>query len=172
MERTRVPFTFQLDKTLSLLSNPGLLLASTKRSGASNVMTIGWGTVGIIWGRPCFVVLVRPSRYTYEFIEDSKVFTVNVPSEALREWVGFCGSRSGRTVDKFAAYNISISRGQLVEAVTIDACPIVYECRVIHYNDVIPAHLDPAVEATSYGGKDYHRLYYGEILGTFAVPGA
>ncbi|MBC7257156.1 MAG: flavin reductase family protein [Chloroflexi bacterium] len=172
MERTRVPFTFQLDKTLALLSNPGLLLASTKRSGASNVMTIGWGTVGIIWGRPCFVVLVRPSRYTYEFIEDSKVFTVNVPTEALREWVGFCGSRSGRQVDKFSAYGISVSRGQTVEAITIDPCPMVYECRVIHYNDVIPSHLDPAVEAASYGGKDYHRLYYGEILGVFAAQGA
>lgn len=169
MERERVLYTHRLDKTLSLLSKPGLLLAATKRSGESNVMTIGWGTVGVIWGRPCFVVLVRPSRYTYEFIEDSGLFTVNVPSEELRKWVGICGSRSGRQVDKFGAYGITTSRGQDVQAVTIDACPMVYECRVVHYNDVAPAHLEPGIETASYGGADYHRLYYGEILGAFAV---
>lgn len=169
MERRRVLYTHKLDKTLSLLSNPGLLLAATKRSGESNVMTIGWGTVGIIWGRPCFVVLVRPSRYTYEFIEDSGLFTVNVPTEELRKWVGVCGSRSGRQVDKFGAYGMTTSPGQFVQAVTIDACPMVYECRVVHHNDVIPAHLERGIEIASYGGSDYHRLYYGEILGAFVA---
>ena len=71
MERHEVPFTYQYERTMELLARPGLLLAATKRSGASNVMTIGWGTLGIIWGRKIFVVLVRPSRYTYQFIEDS-----------------------------------------------------------------------------------------------------
>ncbi|GAG03898.1 unnamed protein product, partial [marine sediment metagenome] len=96
MERVRVDYDHRLSKTLALLANPGLLLASTKRSGASNVMTIGWGSVGIIWGKPLFVVLVRPSRYTYGFIHDSGVFTVNVPTEEMREWVNLCGTRSGR----------------------------------------------------------------------------
>lgn len=169
MERERVLYTHKLDKTLSLLNKPGLLLAATKQSGESNVMTIGWGTVGVIWGRPCFVVLVRPSRYTYEFIEDSGLFTVNVPTDELRKWVGICGSRSGRQVDKFGAYGITTSLGQDVQAVTIDACPMVYECRVVHYNDVAPAHLERGIEAASYGGADYHRLYYGEILGAFAA---
>lgn len=169
MERKQVPFDDRLSKTLARLRDPGLLLASTKRSGVSNVMTIGWGTVGIIWGRPTFVVLVRPSRYTYEFIEDSGLFTVNVPTEEMRRWVSVCGTRSGRHLDKLAAYNMTTSPGQMVDAVTIDAAPMVYECKVVHSNDVVPANLNSEVEARSYGGHDYHRVYFGEILGAFAT---
>lgn len=169
MKRERIPHDHQLNKTLALMANPGLLLASTKRSGQSNVMTIGWGTVGIIWGKPIFIVLVRPSRYTYEFIEDSGAFTVNVPTEAMRRWVSVCGSRSGRDIDKFAAYDMGTTPGQTVPAITIDACPMVYECKVVHVNDLVPENLAAEIEAGSYGGADYHRLYYGEILGAYAA---
>jgi len=171
MQRTQVSFDHGLNKTLAVLRDPGLLLASTDRSGASNVMTIGWGTVGIIWGKPIFVVLVRPSRYTYQFIEDSGVFTVNVPTEEMREWVAVCGSRSGREMNKFAEYDMATSPGQTVGAVTIDACPMVYECKVVHHNDVLPPNLASEIEASYYGGSDYHRVYYGEILGAYAAGG-
>ncbi|MEA3408670.1 MAG: flavin reductase family protein [Chloroflexota bacterium] len=168
MERKAVGYDYKLNETLALLADPGLLLASTKRSGESNVMTIGWGTVGIVWSKPVFIVLVRPSRYTYEFIEDSGVFTVNVPTEDLRGWVTICGTWSGRDIDKFSAYEMSTSPAKTVETVTIDACPLVYECEVVHYHDLVPAHLAPEIEVGSYGGSDYHRVYYGEIRGCFA----
>jgi flavin reductase (DIM6/NTAB) family NADH-FMN oxidoreductase RutF len=168
MQRKSVPYDHKLTQTLARLESPGLLLASTKGSGESNVMTIGWATVGVIWGKPVFVVLVRPSRFTYEFIEDSGAFSVNVPSLDQKRWAAFCGSRSGRNVDKFAELGIATSRGQQVEAVTLDDCPMVYECRVVHTNDLIPANLAPEIEAGSYGGSDYHRLYYGEIVGAYA----
>ena len=168
MERTSVSYDYKLPKTLARLASPGLLLASTKRSGESNVMTIGWGSVGIVWSRPMFVVLVRPSRYTYEFIEDSGAFTVNVPTEEMHKWVAVCGSRSGRDMDKFASYDMGTTVGQTVPAVTIDACPMIYECKVVHYNDVVPAHLSADIEVGSYRGSDYHRVYYGEVLGAYA----
>jgi flavin reductase (DIM6/NTAB) family NADH-FMN oxidoreductase RutF len=168
MERIHVPYDHQLSRTLSLLVRPGLLLVSTKPSGASNVMTIGWATIGVLWGKPVFVSLVRPSRYTYEFIEESHLFSVNVPTEEMSHAAGLCGSRSGRALDKFAAARLTISMGQTAPVATIDECPLVYECRVVHTNDVLPANLDPAIEAHAYAGSDYHRMYYGEITGTFA----
>jgi flavin reductase (DIM6/NTAB) family NADH-FMN oxidoreductase RutF len=162
MDRKAVSYDYKLDETLALLRNPGLLLASTKASGESNVMTIGWGTVGTVWSKAVFIVLVRPSRYTYEFIEDSGVFTVNVPTEDLRRWVTICGTRSGRDIDKFGDYEMSISPANTVDTVAIDACPLVY-------HDLVPAHLAPEIEAGSYGGSDYHRVYYGEIRGCYAA---
>jgi len=168
MKRVAVPYDHQINQNLGLLKNPGLLLAATKPSGESNTMIIGWGQIGFIWGRPIFTVLVRPSRYTYEFIEASGEFTVNVPTAEMRRWVGVCGTRSGRDMDKFGEFGMAITPGQTVDAVTIDACPMVYECRVVHVNDMIPASLAPDIEARQYGGNDYHRLYFGEITGTFA----
>lgn len=171
MERTEVPYDYQLSKTLAALAQPGLLLVGAKKSGAVNVMTIGWAAVGIVWGKPIMEVLVRPSRYTYEFIEDSQAFTVNVPSRGMRAWVAMCGAKSGRVADKFGPYGMTYTRCEGLAAATIDACPMVYECRVVHYNDVIPAHLAPEIESRSYRGADYHRVYFGEILAARAAAG-
>jgi flavin reductase (DIM6/NTAB) family NADH-FMN oxidoreductase RutF len=161
-----VPYTHQLDRTLEMLANGGILLASTREDGSSNVMTIGWASVGVIWGLPVMVVLVRPSRYTYQFIEASQTFTVNVPTQEMRSYVNVCGTKSGRDVDKLA--KVPTSMGQRAEALVLDECPLVYECKVVHSNDVIPASLVPDVARRSYPRGDYHRLYYGHILGTFA----
>jgi flavin reductase (DIM6/NTAB) family NADH-FMN oxidoreductase RutF len=166
MKRKEVVYTYQLGETLETLSHGGLLLASTRQDGQSNVMTIGWATVGVIWGLPVMVVLVRPSRYTYQFIEDSKVFTVNVPTPEMKGYVSLCGTRSGRDVDKLA--QVSTSVGQRVNSVVLDACPLIYECQVVHWNDVEPPNLAPGVLARAYKQGDFHRLYYGQIVGTFA----
>ena len=94
MARSEVAYTYQLDRTLDRLAHGGLLLASTRSGGQSNVMTIGWATVGVVWGLPVMVVLVRPSRYTYGFMEESGVFTVNVPTPDMTEYVALCGTRA------------------------------------------------------------------------------
>lgn len=167
--REAVPYDHQLSKTLTLLARPGLLLATTRRSGESNVMTIGWGTVGVVWGRPIFQVLVRPSRHTYELLEESGEFTVNVPTEAMGEWVAVCGTRSGRDIDKIGAYGVAVSRGKKVASITLDESPMVYECRVVHHNDVLPPNLARDINASAYANRDYHRVYWGEIVGSYAT---
>ena len=86
----------------------------------------------------------------------------------MKKWVGVCGTQSGRDLDKFADYGMTVTPGQTVDAVTIDACPMVYECKVVHHNEVVAAHLDAALEERSYAGTDYHRYYYGEITGVYA----
>ena len=166
MQRREVEYTYQLESTLAALRNGGILLASTRTDGRSNAMTIGWAAPGIVWGLPVMIVLVRPSRYTYSFIEESKVFTVNVPSADMADFVDLCGTRSGRDVDKLA--QVETSMGQKVSCVRIEACPLVYECRVVHWNDVQPDVLSPDVRSKAYPRGDFHRLYYGHILGTFA----
>ena len=174
MNRKPVPFTHQFKETMQQLDGDGLLLAATKPGGDSNAMTIGWGTIGMVWGLPIFTVLVRPSRLTYQFIEESGTFTVNVPTPAMEDFVLFCGTKSGRDHDKFDRFQMEVTPAQTVDAVTIDACPLVYECRVVQKNGVIPATFDPAILSRFYPGGDFHRVYYGEIMGTFVgdAPGA
>ena len=107
MHRDPVPYDHELSKTLAALANPGLLLAATNHEGRSNAMTIGWGSVGLVWGLPVFIVLVRPSRFTYGLIEETGEFTVNVPTRDLGA-PAICGSRSGREMDKFGELGIAL----------------------------------------------------------------
>ena len=76
MDYSNVPYTTYLHETLSLLAKPGLLLVAAGADGAPNAMTIGWGTIGVIWRKPIFTVLVRHSRYTYKLLEESDSFTI------------------------------------------------------------------------------------------------
>jgi flavin reductase (DIM6/NTAB) family NADH-FMN oxidoreductase RutF len=122
--------------------------------------------VGVIWGLPMWVVLVRPSRHTYSLIEETGVFTVNVPAPDMNELVKICGTQSGRDMDKLAKVETSI--GKSVPCVTLDKSPVVYECKVVHHNDVLPDILMPDIVSRAYPRGDFHRVYYGQIMGTFA----
>jgi flavin reductase (DIM6/NTAB) family NADH-FMN oxidoreductase RutF len=166
--KTEVSYTDYLKETLDKLANPGLLLVSAGSDGKPNAMTIGWGTIGIIWGKPIFIVLVRPSRYTYKLMEQSDDFTVNVPSSKMKDAVAFCGTKSGRDYDKFAEKKMTAVPGKKVKSPIIDECVIHYECKVVHKNDVLKGKLDDKIISSAYSSGDFHTIYYGEILAVYA----
>jgi len=172
MEYSNVPYTTYLHETLSLLSKPGLLLVAAAAESKPNTMTIGWGTIGIIWSRPIFTVLVRPSRHTFKHLQASDSFTVCVPSKTLYEAVNFCGTHSGRDYDKFQECGLTAIPSTRVTAPGIAGSPVIYECQIVHTNDVIPANLADDIQASAYPGGDFHRIYYGEILAVRAAPNA
>ena len=166
MKVKNLDFTHYLRKTLEMMDDPGLLLLSGN-ANESNVMTIGWGTIGIIWGKPIFCVLVRPSRYTDNFIKKYNEFTVNVPSAGMEKTVLYCGTVSGKNYNKFKKKNITLLPGKKVKCPTIKKCDIVYECRVIHKNSIVPAELMFEISPKYYPKGDYHTIYFGEILAVY-----
>ncbi|MBD3180653.1 flavin reductase family protein [Candidatus Poribacteria bacterium] len=157
-----------MKETIELMANPGLLLVSVDSAGKPNAMTIGWGTIGIIWGKPIFTVLVRPSRYTYGLMEETGDFTVNVPNADMRDTVMFCGTKSGRDYDKFKENSLIAVPSKEIKSPGIEQCPIHYECKVVHKNDVLKEKLDGKIISSAYSGGDFHTIYYGEILAAYA----
>ncbi|HNX27485.1 MAG TPA: flavin reductase family protein [Phycisphaerae bacterium] len=172
MKRQKTDYTEIFNATMKKLPSPGLLLGVYMPTGKANIMTIGWCTAGFIWGMPVFSVLVRPSRYTYQGMEYSGCFTVNVPSADMNAALAVCGSKSGRDIDKFAACNLTQERAQNVLAPSIAECPIVYECQVVHSNDILPEKLSDEIMTSAYNDGDYHRVYFGKIIATYAAPNA
>lgn len=164
VERLSVPYTQHFDLVMQAMTSRGLLLGSYDAAGKPNVMTIGWGTIGSIWGIPIWTVLVRPSRYTYKCIEHSGCFTVCVPGDDLSLACAVCGSRSGRDVDKFVEADLVHEKGAAVLAPVVGQCPLVYECQVVHSADVLPEKLAGEILSGAYMNGDYHRVYFGKIL--------
>jgi flavin reductase (DIM6/NTAB) family NADH-FMN oxidoreductase RutF len=146
----------------------GLLLVTTGADGRPNVMTIGWATMGCIWARPVFIVLVRPSRYTCSRLEESGDFTVNVPPRELAAAVSHCGTVSGREHDKFAEMRLTPVPSRQVRPPIIKECLIHYECRTLHRNELVPDTLVQAVREEFYASGDFHRIYFGEIVAAYA----
>ena len=168
MNKEKMAYDEYFGQVNKILGSSGLLLAAGGLEKPTNAMAIGWGSLGIVWGRPMWVVLVRPSRFTYELIEESKEFTVNVPSADMAKAVAYCGSHSGRDEDKLAKLGLSVARGQQVNSGVIEACPINYECQVVGKSDIVPEMLAEAVKSEYYGQGDYHRVYFGQVLAAYA----
>lgn len=155
----------EFQATMSAFKGAGAFLVTG--SEKPNIMTIGWGTVGIIWGKPIFTVLVRPSRYTFEILSNLAEFTVCLPLNEHAKMLGFCGSKSGSDFDKFKECGFKAEKSLKIDVPHIAECPVHYECRVIHTNNVMHKQLNDGVISKYYPGGDFHTIYYGEILGVF-----
>ena len=167
MNDVGMEYTESAVETLAKLKDPGCLLVGAKKDGARNVMTIGWGFVGVFWRMPVFLVAVRHSRFTHEFIEDSDEFTVNVPGEGLDKAVGYCGEVSGREHDKFKESELSLMKGKKVNVPVIKECKIHYECAVVHKLEVKSGSVPADVKKAIYPKGDYHTLYFGKVLAVY-----
>jgi flavin reductase (DIM6/NTAB) family NADH-FMN oxidoreductase RutF len=128
-----------------------------------NTMTASWGGMGILWNKKVCFIFVRPSRYTYEFTEAQESFTLCFFEEKYRKVLSFCGSKSGRDVDKVAETGLTPQEGKS-GSVYFEEAKLVIECRKIYYQDIDKAHfLDPSI-AKCYIDQGYHRMYIGEII--------
>lgn len=134
-----------------------------------NTMTIGWATLGYIWQRPVFMIAVRDSRHTFTLLERTDNFTVTVPAEdTCRDALMLCGTKSGRDIDKFKEGQLRQKAAQQVQSPIIDTPGNHYECRIIYKSPMDNAFLDPELEKL-YPKKDYHTLYFGEIVACYAT---
>jgi flavin reductase (DIM6/NTAB) family NADH-FMN oxidoreductase RutF len=147
----------------ALMGN-GALLAVKDKTGRKNIMTIGWATIGVIWYEPIFAVLVRPSRYTHELLDNSKYFSVNVPVNKLDDALSFCGSKTGRKTDKVKGSKLTVGEGKTSGTIVVEDCDIFFECEILNKNCVIKDSLDPAIADKYYEDKSFHTVFYGKII--------
>lgn len=140
-----------------------MLLSAGDRDKA-NTMTVSWGGLGVLWGKNVATVYVRPQRYTYEFMEQGGYFTLSFLGEEWREALKLCGAKSGRDVDKFKESGLTLAYGA-GDAPYLQEAQVVLVCKKLYFDDIEPSHfLDGDIDGKNYPGKDYHRMYIGEIV--------
>jgi flavin reductase (DIM6/NTAB) family NADH-FMN oxidoreductase RutF len=128
-----------------------------------NTMTASWGGLGILWHKNVNFCFVRPTRYTYEFMEKHELYTLSFFGEKYREALNICGTLSGKDTDKVTKAGLTPFQPH-PGAVAFEQARLVMVCRKLYYQDLDPAcFLDPSLEK-NYPQKDYHRMYVGEII--------
>ena len=154
-----------MEKTMTKLKNGAFLSA---RSGTKiNTMTISWGYVGIMWNKPYFMVMVRPHRYTNELLSDGEDFTVSIPfGSDLNKELGICGTKSGRDIDKSEIVEFIPSKA--IKSPVVKGCDMYYECK-IRYRQLMDGDKFPEdIKSENYPLKDYHYMYFGEIIESYS----
>ena len=104
------------------------LEVSAGKEGNMNLMTISWGTIGELWGKPVFTVFVSTSRYTHRFMEENDYFTVTHFPESMRDKLSSLGRVSGRDEDKVAGAGLTVEFTELGNPIYAEA-DLAIECR-------------------------------------------
>ncbi|MDO8683686.1 MAG: flavin reductase family protein [Armatimonadota bacterium] len=151
------------DNAFKLIGSDWMLITAGAPQ-ACNTMTASWGGFGVLWNKKICWCVIRPVRYTYQFVEKADNFTLSFFEEKYRDSLNLCGSKSGRDLNKIAAAGLTPVAGSLTGATYFDEARMVIECRKIYFQDIDPKHfLDPSID-DNYPNKDYHRMYIGEVV--------
>ncbi|MBR2751136.1 MAG: flavin reductase [Clostridiales bacterium] len=137
-----------------------LVTAGTKDK--FNTMTISWGGMGTIWGKPVATVYVRTSRYTHEFMDDNEYFTVSFYPEEWKKTLGILGSKSGRDIDKMHVEGLTpVEAG---DSVSFREAEVTLVCRKLFMQTLDPKNMKPEIAAQFYSADAPHDMYIGEVV--------
>lgn len=168
MMRSEIPIFEFSSRIFSLFEETWLLLTcGDYKTGDFNAMTIAWGSLGVMWSRPFAQVVVRPTRYTYQFMEKYPDFTLTAFEKPYRPALSLLGTKSGRDMKKIAASGLTPIPSTKIDSPGYAEANLIIECRRIYWSDFAPqTFTDPTIDQ-NYPQKDYHRSYFGEILVIF-----
>jgi flavin reductase (DIM6/NTAB) family NADH-FMN oxidoreductase RutF len=111
----------------ALFPCPVVLVTCTDPKDKPNIITLAWA--GTVCSNPPTIGLgIRPHRYSYELIEGSGEFVVNIPTKEILKETDFCGMVSGKDVDKFSATGFTPEPAEKVKPPLIQECPVNIEC--------------------------------------------
>ena len=108
---------------------PAVMLSCGRPGEKPNIITVAWA--GTICSDPAMVsVSIRPERYSYDIIKETKEFVINLTTKDLVYATDYCGVRSGRDVDKFKDMNLTAMSATKVSCPLIEESPVNIECKV------------------------------------------
>ncbi len=137
-----------------------LLTAGNKEK--FNTMTISWGGLGTIWGKPVATVYVRTSRYTYEFMENNDYFTVSFYPEEYKKTLGVLGSKSGRDIDKM--HTEGLTAVEAGESISFKEAEVTLVCKKLFKQELDPKNMPSEVADQFYKNDALHHMFIGEVV--------
>ena len=154
------------ENNFKLIGNDWMLITAGGKDNAGNekvnTMTASWGGTGIMWGNPVAFVVIRGSRYTKEFVDNSDSFTLTFYDDSYKAKLGYLGKVSGRDEDKIKESGLTVDN--------IDGAPYFTESKLVLRCEKLFASpmnkecfIDTSILNKWYEGGDYHTLYVAKI---------
>ena len=161
-----------------------VLLVTSRYKNQDNVLAVSWS--GIVCSHPEYVsISIKPSRFSHDIIKKSRCFTINIINEDILPAADFCGSFSGKNIDKFAECNFTKINGETINVPMIKECPINIECQVEQIinlgshtmfigkvlkklidSDIELEHLHSSINPVTYVRPNYYRVD-SRMLGSY-----
>ena len=156
------------------------LMTTKNKDGFINTMIIGWGMLGIAFGKTTFQVFARNSRFTHQVLQETGEFTININPEGMKpEVLKVAGSESGRDVDKISKLHLTTEAAQVVGPPALYEFPLTLECKILYQEDFNLDNLSEDIVKAKYPvvaesedlsvARDIHTMYYGEIVAAYIL---
>ena len=143
---------------------------TTKDGEKVNTMTIGWGSFGFQWGIPVVEVMIRESRFSKIATDKNLEFTLTFPyDDSMKAALTYCGTKSGRDVDKIKECNLEILPGKEVPTPIIACKGLIFECKVVSRSEMTRELTSSTVLDKWYKNGDLHTIYYASIEACYEI---
>lgn len=145
------------------------MLITAEKEGKVNMMTASWGGCGIMWNKEVVFVVIRPTRYTKEFVDYASTFSLcffDDPS-SKKKYLNYLGTVSGRDEDKIKKTGLTVLHEGptpfFEEADTVFIVKKLYAQPLKEEFFMKDFFEGEVVPKNWYPEKDYHTLYFAEI---------
>ena len=138
------------------------MLITAKKDGKVNTMTASWGGLGVMWNKNVAYIVIRPQRYTKEFVDSSDSFSLTFFDESFRNTLSYLGTKSGRNEDKIKKSNLTVVYDN--DTPYFEEANISIFCKKLFAQEYKPeSFIDQELNEKYYPESDHHTLYIGEI---------
>lgn len=139
-----------------------MLISAAKADGTVNTMTASWGSFGIMWNKEVVFIVIRPQRFTREFVESSESLSLTFFDDSYKKALAYLGKVSGRDEDKITKARLSVAMDNGVPYFE-EAERVIFAKKLFVQRIEEAAFLDEKIIDRWYPEKDFHYLYIAEI---------
>ncbi len=152
----------ELNKSPFQLIGNEWMLISAEKDNKANTMTASWGGFGIMWNKNVAYMVLRPQRYTKEFIDGSDRLSLTFFPEEYKKQLSYLGTVSGRDEDKITKSNLTLDHYEGVPY--FEEASLVIICKKLFAQAMSPdSFIYKDLMEKNYPNKDYHTLYIAEV---------
>lgn len=138
------------------------MLITAEKDGKMNTMTASWGGFGVMWGKNVAYIVLRPQRYTKEFVDQSDTFSLSFLDNSFKTTLTYLGTKSGRDEDKITNSKLTVLHSEDIPY--FEEANIAVLCKKLYAQDYKPeCFITPELNEKWYPEVDYHTLYIAEI---------
>lgn len=149
-----------------LIGKDWMLITAAKKDGSCNTMTASWGGLGVLWNKNVAMAFVRPHRYTFEFMEEAEHFSLSFFPEKYRSALNLCGAKSGRDLNKIEAAGLTLCLRD--EVPCFEEAKLTLVVKKLYSDFFHPECIEDPSVLQNYPGRDFHKMFIGEILKVYS----
>lgn len=143
------------------------MLVTAGNKEKANTMTASWGGLGIMWGKPVAFIVIRPQRYTKEFMDKESRLSLSFLANQYRKQLNYLGTVSGRDEDKITNSGLTLAFEEEIPYFT-ESSTVMFG-KLLYQQEMKPScFLTPELDEKWYANKDYHTLYIAEITSIYS----